>query len=82
MAWLRRLLRVELGETREVVIANYLLTRFVTELMSRGGPMQCCLLHSDYRAGFRFGTMTLAAGSTIADIAQMLTVIVAVATAS
>lgn len=72
------------GFTKGIVTAAYLLTPHVPALRSdyRNTPMPGRLFHPSYRAGFRFGALTLRPGMTPADIAAALRLIVADATAA
>jgi hypothetical protein len=71
------------GTTEGIVTAAYLLTPHVPVLVSsyRDTPMPGRLFHPGYRAGFRFGAVTLRPGMTSAEIATTLRLVVAEATA-
>jgi len=70
------------GETEAIVTAAYLLTPHVPVLKEgyRETPMPGRLFHPAYRAGFRFGAVTLRPGMTQIEIAAALRLIVADAT--
>jgi hypothetical protein len=70
------------GAVEGVVTAAYLLTPHLPALAAgyRETPMPGRLFHPDYRAGFRFGAVTLRPGMTAAEIAGALRQIVADAT--
>ncbi|ARS71067.1 DUF2357 domain-containing protein [Sinorhizobium meliloti] len=72
----------ESGRTRGIVTAAYLLTPYVPVLGSgyRDTPMPGRLFHPSYRAGFRFGAVTLRPGMTASEIAATLRLVVADAT--
>jgi hypothetical protein len=65
-----------------IVTAAYLLTPHLPVLATgyRETRMPGRLFHPDYRAGFRFGAVTLRPGMTAAEIAAALRQIVADAT--
>jgi hypothetical protein len=71
------------GAVTGVVTAAYLLTPHLPVLGDgyRDTPMPSRLFHPAYRAGFRFGAVTLRPGMTVPDIAAALRQIVADATA-
>ncbi|EJC71107.1 hypothetical protein Rleg5DRAFT_6939 [Rhizobium leguminosarum bv. viciae WSM1455] len=72
----------ESGRTEGIVTAAYLLTPHLPVLGSgyRDTPMPGRLFHPSYRAGFRFGAVTLRPGMTAAEIAATLRLVVADAT--
>ncbi|MBX4899812.1 DUF2357 domain-containing protein [Rhizobium bangladeshense] len=72
----------ESGRTKGIVTAAYLLTPYVPVLGSgyRDTPMPGRLFHPSYRAGFRFGAVTLRPGMTAAEIAATLRLVVTDAT--
>jgi hypothetical protein len=72
------------GVIKGVVTAAYLLTPHVPVLGSdyRDTPMPGRLFHPGYRAGFRFGALTLRPGMTPAEIVTALRLVVADATAA
>lgn len=74
----------ESGTVEGIVTAAYLLTPHLPELNGgyRDTPMPGRLFHPDYRAGFRFGAVTLRPGMTAAGIAGTLRLLVADATAA
>lgn len=73
----------ESGKVEGIVTATYLLTPHLPALRTgyRDTPMPGRLFHPDYRAGFRFGAVTLRPGMTATEIAATLRTIVADATA-
>lgn len=70
------------GAVEGIVTAAYLLAPHVPVLGTdyRTTPLPGRLFHPDYRAGFRFGAVTLRPGMTSAEIAATLRLIVADAT--
>ena len=70
------------GAVEGIVTAAYLLAPHVPMLETdyRTTPLPGRLFHPDYRAGFRFGAVTLRPGMTSAEIAATLRLIVADAT--
>jgi hypothetical protein len=71
---------VESGETEGIVTAAYLLTPHVPMALGsnyRDTPMPGRLFHPGYRAGFRFGAVTLRPGMGSAEILGALRTIVA-----
>lgn len=72
----------ESGAVEGIVTAAYLLTPHLPALATgyRETPMPGRLFHPDYRAGFRFGAVTLRPGMTAGEIAAALRQIVADAT--
>lgn len=72
------------GAVEGVVTAAYLLTPHVPVLGSgyRDTPMPGRLFHPGYRAGFRFGAVTLRPGMTSTEIVAALRLIVADATSA
>jgi hypothetical protein len=72
----------ESGAVEGIVTAAYLLTPHLPALAAgyRETPMPGRLFHPDYRAGFRFGALTLRPGMTAGEIAAALRQIVADAT--
>lgn len=73
---------VESGAVEGIVTAAYLLTPHTPVLASgyRDTPMPARLFHPAYRAGFRFGAVTLRPGMTAAEIAASLRLVVTDAT--
>lgn len=73
----------ESGRVEGIVTATYLLTPHLPELRPgfRDTPMPGRLFHPDYRAGFRFGAVTLRPGMTATEITGALLLMVADATA-
>ncbi len=73
---------VDSGRTEGIVTAAYLLTPHVPVLGSgyRDTPMPGRLFHPSYRAGFKFGAVTLRPGMKAAEIAATLRLVVADAT--
>ncbi|MDR3440594.1 DUF2357 domain-containing protein [Telmatospirillum sp.] len=73
----------ESGKIEGIVTAAYLLTPHLPVLRTgyRATPMPGRLFHPDYRAGFRFGAVTLRPGMTAAGIAEALRLVVSDATA-
>lgn len=73
----------ESGAIEGVVNAAYLLTPHTPVVREgyRETPMPARLFHPDYRAGFRFGAVTLRPGMSATEIAGALRLIVADATA-
>jgi hypothetical protein len=71
------------GKVEGIVTAAYLLTPHLPALRNsyQDTPMPGRLFHPDYRAGFRFGAVTLRPGMTAAEIAGALRIIVTDATA-
>lgn len=74
----------ETGVVEGIVTAAYLLTPHLPTLNDsyRDTPMPGRLFHPDYRAGFRFGAVTLRPGMTAAEIADALRLVVADAAAT
>jgi hypothetical protein len=72
------------GQLQGIVTAAYLLTPHVPELEPdyRSTPMPARLFHPGYRAGFRFGAVTLRPGMKAPEIAAALRLIMSDATAS
>jgi hypothetical protein len=72
------------GEISGIVSAAYLLTPHlpVLETGYRDTPMPGRLFHPAYRAGFRFGAVTMRPGMTVLEMAEALRQIVADATPS
>ena len=70
------------GAVEGIVTAAYLLTPHLPTLATGYGqtPMPGRLFHPDYRAGFRFGAVTLRPGMMAAEIAAALRQILADAT--
>jgi hypothetical protein len=70
---------VESGAVEGIVTAAYLLTPHMPGLSTgyRDTPMPGRLFHPDYRAGFRFGAVTLRPGMTTGEIAAAFRQIVA-----
>jgi hypothetical protein len=73
---------VQSGSVEGIVTAAYLLTPHLPALAAgyRETPMPGRLFHPDYRAGFRFGAVTLRPSMTAGEIATALRQIVADAT--
>ena len=73
---------VRSGTVEGIVTAAYLLTPHLPSLATgyRETPMPGRLFHPDYRAGFRFGAVTLRPGMTAGEIAAALRQILADAT--
>ncbi|WP_261337654.1 nuclease domain-containing protein [Rhizobium leguminosarum] len=72
----------EAGDVKAIVSAAYLLTPEMPVVGStyRSTPMPGRLFHPQYRAGFRFGAMTLKPGMAMSDLASALRLIIADAT--
>jgi hypothetical protein len=72
------------GQTEGIVTAAYLLTPHVPVLGAdyRTTRLPGRLFHPEYRAGFRFGAVTLRPGMTTVELAEALRLIVADATAA
>lgn len=73
------------GSVEGIVAAAYLLTPHVPEQLGaeyRSTPMPARLFHPDYRAGFRFGAVTLRPGMTAVEIGAALRLVVADAIAA
>lgn len=70
------------GEIEGIVTAAYLLTPYLPVLADgyRDTPLPGRLFHPDYRAGFRFGAVTLRPGMTEKEIADALRLLVTDAT--
>jgi hypothetical protein len=70
---------VDSGATEGIVTAAYLLTPHLPMLEAgyRETPMPGRLFHPAYRAGFRFGAVTVCPGMTVAEITAALRQIVA-----
>jgi hypothetical protein len=70
------------GAVEGIVTAAYLLTPHMPVLgpSYRDTPMPGRLFHPGYRAGFRFGAVTLRPGMTSSEIAAALRLLVADAT--
>lgn len=68
----------ESGEIEGIVTAAYLLTPYLPVLADgyRDTPLPGRLFHPDYRAGFRFGAVTLRPGMTTEEIASALRLLV------
>ncbi|QYA11889.1 DUF2357 domain-containing protein [Rhizobium sp. AB2/73] len=73
---------VQSGAVEGIVTAAYLLTPHTPVLASgyRDTPMPARLFHPAYRAGFRFGAVTLRPGMTSGEISAALKLVVADAT--
>jgi hypothetical protein len=72
----------EAGDVKGIVSAAYLLTPDMPAIGStyRSTAMPGRLFHPQYRAGFRFGAMTLKPGMAMSDLASALRLIIADAT--
>lgn len=72
----------ETGGVTGIVSAAYLLAPYVPSLVSgyRDTPLPGRLFHPEYRAGFRFGAVTLRPGMSTGEIATVLKAVVADAT--
>jgi hypothetical protein len=71
------------GKVEGIVTAAYLLTPHVPVLRHsyRDTPMPSRLFHPDYRAGFRFGAVTLRPGMMVTEIASALRTMISDASA-
>lgn len=73
----------ESGKIEGIVTAAYLLTPHLPVLRHsyKDTPMPGRLFHPDYRAGFRFGAVTLRPGMTATEIADALRIMISDAVA-